>query len=63
MGSIIASHLVLVCKGNPAALAFAGFGHLRSAPHHSGEILTVGRRWSPTVQRVLMLHYRCCDIE
>ena len=42
MGSIIASHLVLVCKGNPAALAFAGFGHPRSAPQHSVEILSVG---------------------
>jgi hypothetical protein len=42
MGSIIASHLVLACKENPAALAFAGFGHPRSAPHHSVEILSLG---------------------
>jgi hypothetical protein len=42
LGSIIASHLVLICKRNPAETALAGFEHPRSAPQHSVEILSVG---------------------
>jgi len=42
LGSIIASHLILICKRNPAETALAGFEHPRSAPQHSVEILSVG---------------------
>ena len=42
LGSIIASHLILICKRNPAVTALAGFEHPRSAPQHSVEILSVG---------------------
>ena len=38
---IIASHLILICKRNPAETALAGFEHPRSAPQHSVEILSV----------------------
>ena len=31
---IIASHLILICKRNPAETALAGFEHPRSAPQH-----------------------------
>ena len=42
LGSIIASHLILICKRNPAETALAGFEHQRSAPQHSVEILCGG---------------------